>query len=294
MKTITFILALFFMAMTASVFAEDDVICTFEENPIVRVQTSAGASGFTTANPFKTELNMTDSCGVFFRGNSNNAHAAMVVRFNYPDDVINYKQKEQITIPAGTSKYIHILVNSNTIIRPGIVAHGSFQLLMPEALNLTDGLLDASDLNTWKDLVFKVDAGEDDHTFWQVQFRADQDKAIVVDPLGANTLFPPNTSLSAGSGVVYFDEIIINDDPTPRSINTSVNGLNAVNQHKVYVNERKIIVSGKEGASTATLFNAMGQKLNAKVFDSNCQFDVVNSGIYLVQVNGKTTKVIVQ
>ena len=195
MKKITLISAILFLAMTAYVFAEDDVICTFEENPIVRKATSAGASGFTATNPSKTLLNMTDSCGVFFRGNSNNGHAAMVVVFNYPADVINYKQKDQITIPAGTSKYIHILVNSNTIIKPAIVAHGAFQLLIPAALNLTDGLLDASDLNTWKDLVFQVDGGETGHTFFQVQFRADQDKALVVDPIGANTLFPANTTL---------------------------------------------------------------------------------------------------
>ncbi len=289
MKKTTLFSALLFLAMTANVYA-DDIMVNFQEKPVLKKTASAGASGFTATNPDKTGLNKTDSCGVYFRVKTGNYYAAFGTTFSYPADLVNFGQRDPIFVPEDMTKYVHVLINTNTEIRPLLQLTG-----FPDvpAINLEALVGTLKVLNVWTDLVYEIKGKVGGSTIVGVDLRADYFKVCIPDAIQPNiSVLPSNTVLAAGTGIVYFDEIIVNDDPTPRSVNSGVKDLNDANKAKVYTNGRKINVD-LEGNASATLFNHMGQQLNTKVFNNNCEFDVKNAGVYLVQVNGKTSRVIV-
>lgn len=293
MRKITFISVLLFFAIIAKINAQDVVICTFEETPSLKRNCSAGASTFTTINPNKAGFNQSDSCGVYFRVNKNNYYAASGVNFNYPTDIVNFGQKDVVAIAAGDSMYLHVLVNSNTEIKPALSLGGDVF-----ALNLKVNGIDSTfkSLNVWKDLVFKLKGGAAGQNVSTLTFRWDCKKALTVDATKPNvTILPPTTVLAAGTGIVYYDEIIVNNDSISRTgAETGINELNSPKQFSAYATDRKILVKGELNSTSAILFNAMGQRLSEKIFNNKCEFDVPTSGIYMVQINGKTSKVIVR
>ncbi len=287
MRKITLISALSLFVFAVNVFAaSNDVtkLCTFEESPIFYRLASAGGGQMTTFNPDKTGINQSDSCELFMRGNPNNYYAAAGVFLNYPTNTF-YRQDPGVTIPAGDSIIIKMYIYSNTVINPALNITGILPVdNRPMGWVVADRL---TTLNLWTELSFKVKTAAVAVTVNAINLRADLDKALVTSPLAANKVVPNTFEPPVGAGLVYFDEI------SYERVITGNNELNN-NQAKVFTANRKISISGASDYSTATLFNSLGQNIVSKTFDSNCEFEVQKSGVYFVQLNGKTSKVVVK
>lgn len=221
------------------------------------VGTAYGASFATVANPNPTGLNTTANCAKIGRTGAN-----WYELIQYPINV---------TFPANSTQYIHILVN---------------YAAQPDISMRLDGATDIrpnsfyTNFGQWQDLVVTIHGGSAGFTSTNL---------MILSDLGFNNT-PTGFVLNNTDKFGYLDEIVVNSDPNPRSA-TAVN--NPVISSKIYSLDGNIIMENITIASIVTVYNSIGQKVASKQIEKSGTISVKNKGIYFVNIGNQTTKVLV-
>ncbi|WP_282036827.1 T9SS type A sorting domain-containing protein [Saccharicrinis aurantiacus] len=259
-KRITLILTATILAFL-NVNAQDILITDFE-SPI-DVTPYFGASFETISNPSNTGLNTSNTCGQFGRNNTNNWYALVDIPCNF-------------TVPAGETRYLHMMVNYQDI--PAISIRINNNTPAPTSNAYTNR-------GEWQDLVFEYTAGATDIDVTYIRVLGDV----------AYTLpgYVFNGILVDGK-VGLIDEIIVNSESEPRSTSTSVDFDKSPSQHQVYSRNSSIIVkTGTNDAQQIKIFNSTGALVySAKQI--SMEYNVAAKGLYIVKVGTTTQKLIVQ
>ncbi len=162
----------------------DKDLCDFES-----AQTATPAFGFNAeiaANPFKdANTNNTDNSLKIGRDNATNYYALVDVNV------------DNFMVPQSDVSYVHVMVNSpkalKVSLRTEMTGNNEHYAMNPYS---------ATDVNTWKDLVFDLGAVKDPG-FSMNYIRLLMDYSKVLAP---------------GTEFAYIDEIIVNEDNKPRTI----------------------------------------------------------------------------
>jgi len=244
-------------------YMTDNNLCDFETDiststTIKDLYTFADATNTVTypvANPFSTGANITNNVG----------------KRTTPSTAVNwftgfgFTLKNPILID-NNHKYLHVLVtvptdgqNVNISLKQGANTSADIQKTITLANVWQDFVVDLSSYSFISDIFVKCG-----------------------DWGGVNA-----------AGDYYFDEIRIDNDPTPRS-NTATALNSAVNNSKIYSSNGNIVIESNTIGANVTVFNSCGQKVATKEIGTNASISVKNKGIYFVNIGNETTKVIVQ
>lgn len=227
----------------------------------ITVTPAGGATFSTVSNPDKAGLNSTANCGQFGR-----TDATWWALVDVPCD---------FTIPANETRYVHIMVLYAAQPDIGVRANTEGDPT-PRTLN------PYTDFGNWQDLVFEFNGGDAGKTVTQLRFMGDM--GYQNDPVGQVV----NNTDQFG----LFDEIIVNSDPTPRSIATTI-GFEALEANFVlYAKDGMIKYRSKDNVKEQTfVYNSTGALV--ATYNTN-QFDcAVSSGLYIVKVGKYTRKLVV-
>jgi len=244
-------------------YMTDNNLCDFETDiststTIKDLYTFADATNTVTypvANPFSTGANITNNVG----------------KRTTPSTAVNwftgfgFTLKNPILID-NNHKYLHVLVtvptdgqNVNISLKQGANTSADIQKTITLANVWQDFVVDLSSYSFISDIFVKCG-----------------------DWGGVNA-----------AGDYYFDEIRIDNDPTPRS-NTATALNSAVNNSKIYSSNGNIVIESNTIGANVTVFNSCGQKVATKEIGTNASISVKNKGIYFVNIGNETTKVIVK
>jgi len=155
--------------------------------------------------------------------------------------------------------YLHIEMYSNVINAPGVNTGGADA----EPMNGSDILP-----NTWVDVVFDLSS-----------YPVLSMIAILVDQ---NTLTQQSD--------VYLDNIILSNDPTPRTASSGIKNV-AANSVTIYAANGSLHISGSNDA--VTVYNAMGRTVYQNTSAQNLSVDLAK-GMYIVKVGDTAKKILVQ
>jgi hypothetical protein len=89
---------------------------------------------------------------------------------------------------------------------------------------------------------------------------------------------------------LYLDEIIVNDDPTPRSTGTGINNL-STQKGAIYATSTGIAI--KEMTGAVTIYDLTGRSVYKNTSTGNLTVPLT-SGLYIVSVNGVKQKALVK
>ncbi|MCU4157768.1 T9SS type A sorting domain-containing protein [Carboxylicivirga sp. A043] len=222
---------------------------------------AGGATFATVTNPDKTGLNGTSNCGQF--GRTDATWWALV------DVPCNF------TIPANETRYVHIMVLYPAQPDIGIRLNTDGDPT-PRTLN------PYTDFGVWQDLVFEMNVSTSEKTVTQLRFMGDM--GYQNDPVGQVV----NNTDKFG----LFDEIIVNNDPTPRSTATVIGSDAQEASFVLYAKDGMIKYRSKDNASEQIyVYNSTGAVVETY---NTSQFDcAVAPGLYIVKVGNDTKKLIV-
>ncbi len=205
------------------------------------------------ANPYKTGMNTTDNVG---KRTSDGTVALWYAGFTFTFS--------NLILIDNTHRYLHVLMMTpvdNQVVR--------FDVKQGAAKFIADGETTIDLANTWQDVVLDVS---------EMNF-------ITAMSIKCGT----PTSTAAGD--YYFDQIRIDDDPSPRS-NTPTALSNVVVKSNIYTSNGTIIIENAEN-NDVTIFNNLGQQVLKTKATSKLTQPVNSKGLYLVRIGSKTTKVLV-
>jgi len=227
-------------------------------NNITGVVTYANTTNPVTypiTNPYMTGMNTTNNVG---KRTSDGSSSLWYAGFGFTF-------KNPVLVDA-THKYLHIMitvpVNGQSV---------SFDVSQGATKVIADGVKVITTANTWQDVVIDVSS-----------------MAYI-----SSMAIKCGTPSATAAGDYYFDEIRIDNDPTPRS-NTAT-ALNATTiSSKIYSSNGNIVIESNTIGAKVTVFNSCGQKVASKEIGTNASILVKNKGIYFVNIGNETTKVIVK
>ncbi|MGQ1784876.1 T9SS type A sorting domain-containing protein [Saccharicrinis sp. GN24d3] len=256
MKNLRLVLAIFMLPL-ASVIGQE---VNFETE--TSVTPNFGATAIWIDNPDKTGVNTSNKCLQIGRTST--------VWWELVDVPIGF------TVPANTTKYIHIMVLYAEQPDFGIRYN-------------TDGAThrrsnDYTDVSKWQDLVVPLTAGGSDLEVTQIRIGAD-----IGDSRYSSGQILNNTDKF---GLV--DEIIVNDDDTPRSLTTDIIKKADEKKYILYAGNGKICFkSQSEEVVPINIYNASG--VLVKTYAQNhFEYQTPLSGLYIVQVGNITEKIIIK
>lgn len=90
---------------------------------------------------------------------------------------------------------------------------------------------------------------------------------------------------------LYLDEIVVNDDATPRVKGTSISNPNGVEEGAIYTTSNGIAI--KDIAGTVNIYDFSGRSVYKTIATGNLNVALA-SGLYIVSVNGVNQKVVVK
>ena len=162
--------------------------------------------------------------------------------------------------PISGYNYMHIMMYSNQVIQPGVNTGGPDA----EAMNVADIVP-----YTWVDVVFDLTAYP---VVTMIAILIDQ-----TDPLGQES-------------DVYMDNIILTNDPTPRTVSSGINIITE-NNVTVFAANGTLYISGSD--DPVQIYNAAGQMVYENSLAKNLSIELAK-GIYIVKAGATTKKVLVQ
>jgi hypothetical protein len=227
-------------------------------NNITGVLTFANATNpvsYPVTNPYNISMNTTNNVGKRTSDGSQSLwYAGFGFTFTNP------------VLVDATHKYLHIMMivpaNGQTV---------SFDVSQGATKVMSDELKTISAANTWQDVVFDVSS-----------------MAYI-----SSMAIKCGTATATSAGDYYFDEIRIDNDPTPRSNTTT--SLNITNSNsKIYSSNGNIVIENNSIAGIVNVFNSCGQRVVSKEIGANTSITVKNKGLYFVNIGNETTKVIVK
>lgn len=255
-KTLLF----FLVALSLKSLMAADVILNNFESSTPTVTASYGATIANVANPNTTGYNTTANCAKVGR-----TGASWYALIQFP---------VSFTLPASTDQYIHILVN---------------YLAQPDISIRINGTLDIrptsfyTNFGQWQDLVVKVNGGTSGFTCTNL---------MILTDIGYNST-PAGQVLNNTDKFGYLDEIIINDNPTPRSSTSTALNSSVINS-KIYSLNGAINIESIAAATLVTVYNNCGQLVASKEIDKKGTISIKNKGFYFVNIGNKTTKILVK
>ncbi len=174
---------------------EEKVLCNFDDVKPAAVEGVRGGVFEEIENPFSDDDNNTTNSGQYYGEDyDNGTTVARVWTANVAIPI------EEMTIPTSGAYYVHVLVNCYT--KPDIAV--TFENIQAKSANRPLTAYDVDQADYWQDMVFKLPA---------------QYLGMTVDTLnffGDMKWESGNAFVTDMFTHVYFDEIIINDNPLSR------------------------------------------------------------------------------
>lgn len=268
MKTITIsVLAMLFAISSASVTAQTVTVLNFEdEDETFDIidhlhtddwQTNPAYTRNTFAlNPSKTGVNTSNRCASFSGYNSGG-------EWWYGLDIV---LKNSIPLNSQT-KYVHAMMmtnNTDTDVNRGLL------LLNPEGGQIAEKWTAIT--GEWADYVFPIPDGAVEIKEFRFMF---------------------NHQMNI---ITYLDEIIINNDPTPRTALTSVTRNVYENKDFIaYADDMTIQVVSSAKNLNVEVYSVLGKLIyNSQASGEKIQIPVIEKGLYLVKGNQFTEKILVK
>ncbi|MCU4157762.1 SGNH/GDSL hydrolase family protein [Carboxylicivirga sp. A043] len=248
---------------------DDEIVSTLTPQTItdfetpISITTAGGAAFDIVGNPLKSGINQTDNCGQIKRTST-----LWWELLDIPCD---------FTIPSNEVAYLHIMAKYPA--KPDVVVRPN---QMGNEINLRP-IQEYTNIGEWQDLVFIIEGGSLGLAVNNIRFITDN------SPTGSFVL--DNVDKFG-----YIDEVVVNNNPEPR---TEV----ATATTEIDVKKKYIITTNKYGTiKFESLNNEMNKvvlfDLNGKVlYTAHCNvfsYQTQNPGIYIVQVDNSTQKVMVQ
>ena len=233
------------------------------ESP-VNVVTDFGASFGIVQNPDMGGLNKTSNCGQIGRTST--------LWYELVDIPCNF------SIPANEYRYVHVFVKYPA--QPDLILR----------LNQTgnEGNVRAQNsyvnIGQWQDMVFEYAGGATGVTVNYLRFMGDC--GYQNDPAG----FVLNNTSNFG----YIDEIVVSQDPTPRSVSTPIITYRDKANYIIYSQEKTIYIQTEEDRNIDVWIYNMNGSLIKKYHQTTFSCHVPVSGLYLVRIGDRVEKVIVR
>lgn len=210
-------------------------------------------------NPQKTGINLTDRCASFTGYNSDG-------EWWYGMDIV---LANAITLTP-EMKYVHaaMMTNNTTVdTNRGLLLRSS----AGGGADLKETWVAITD--QWKDYVFPIPDGSSD--IWELRFMFNHKIA---------------------GEITYLDEIVINNDPNPRTlISTGINAPESKQINSVISIAKTIYIKSNVDYNNIEIFDMQGKCVFNKTLNSNqISIPITNQGIYLVYLNGKSYKIAVK
>lgn len=227
--------------------------------------TTANATGISTfanetnpvvypfENPYKTGMNTTDNVG---KRTSDGTLGLWYAGFTFTFS--------NIVLIDDTHKYLHVMMMApvdNQVVR--------FDVKQGNTKVVADGEKTITTANTWQDVVFDVSAMN------------------YISGMSIKCGTPTATAV----GDYYFDEIRIDNDPTPRS-NTSTALSGPTEKLNIYSSNGTIVIDNI-GNHNVSVFNNLGQQIINTNATKSVNVPVNSKGLYFVRIGSKTTKILV-
>jgi len=240
--------------------SEETQLIDFESQ--VSVETNFGATFEVVDNPDKGGLNASEKCGKLGRTSAN--------WYELADIPCNF------SIPANEYRYIHVLVNYPA--QPDLI------LRLNQSGNEGNVRSQNSyvDVGEWKDIVFEYYGGENGIDVSYLRLLGDC--GFENDPSG----YVLNNPDAFG----YFDEIIISQNPAPRSVPTSIKSFRQEENYKIYSNNQSIYFQADKEMDV-WIYNLSGSLIK-KYSQSSFNYRVPVPGLYILRVGMTIKKVIVR
>ncbi|MDA3821228.1 MAG: hypothetical protein PF450_01260, partial [Bacteroidales bacterium] len=240
--------------------AEETQLIDFESP--VNVETNFGATFEVVDNPDNGGVNASGKCGNLGRTSAN--------WYELADIPCNF------SIPAHEYRYIHALVKYPA--QPDLI------LRLNQSGNEGNVRAQNSYVNVgeWQDVVFEYYGGENGIDVSYLRLLGDC--GFENDPSG----YVLNNTGAFG----YIDEIIISQDPSPRSVPTSINTFQEKANYKIYSNNKTIYFLA-DHEMDVWIYNLSGSLIK-KYSQPSFNFQVPVSGLYVLRIGMSIEKVIVR
>jgi hypothetical protein len=99
----------------------------------------------------------------------------------------------------------------------------------------------------------------------------------------------------AGGQITYLDEVVINNDPNPRTILAGNDNVGEAKEFYVYAADRNIKIVSNTNSLPVKIYNLMGQQIFSGIMhEHETEVPVINPEIYLVKGHKTVQKVMVQ
>lgn len=269
MKTITIpVLAMLFAIFTASITAQTVTVLNFEDEDETSEiidhlhtddwQTDLAYTRNTFAlNPNKTGINTSDRCASF-AGYSSDSF------WWYGFDIV---LTDSIPLTAEL-KYVHAMMMTNDT---SVDTNRGLLLLTSNGGEIAQKWGNYV-TGEWADYVFPIPAGTTNIGELRFMFNHKTDGQIT-----------------------YLDEIVVNNDPNPRTILAGNDNVQKTNGFYVYSADRKIIIMLETNSLLLEIYNLMGHQIfSGIIHESETSIPVINSGVYLVKGDKTIQKLMVQ
>lgn len=232
------------------------------ETPI-EVVPDFGASFDVVQNPEEEGLNRTENCGRIGRTSA--------LWYELIDIPCNFSALEN------EYRYVHIFVNYPA--QPDVV------LRLNQAGNEGNirPLNSYENFGEWQDLVFEISGGESGIDINNLRYMGDC--GFENNPRG----FVLDNTANFG----YIDEIIVSDDPTPRSVPTSVPLKKEETDYFIYAKNKAIHLNATEDRNVDVWVYTINGYLIDRHYKTTHRFEVPSTGLYIVRVGNSVQKVVV-
>lgn len=234
------------------------------ETPI-NVEPDFGASFEIVENPDKTGSNKTSNSGKIGRTSA--------LWYELVDIPCNF------SIPADEVRYVHIFVKYPA--QPDIV------LRLNEAGNEGNNraLNSYENLGEWQDIVFELEGGTTGIDVTNLRYMGDC--GFVNTPAGK--------VLNNTTNFAYIDEIIVSNDPTPRSVVTKLATETKVEKanYKLYAINKTIYFKANEDRNVNVKIYSINGRLINSSYKSTFNIQVPSSGLYIVLIGDRVEKLMV-
>ncbi len=229
----------------------------------IEVAPDFGAIFEVVENPFKDGLNKSGNAGKISRTSS--------LWYELVDISCNF------SVPENDYRYVHIFVNYPA--QPDVV------LRLNQAGNEGNHrpLNSYENYGKWQDLVFEISGGQTGIDVVNLRYMGDC--GFENNPRG----FVLDNTNNFG----YIDEIVVSDDPTPRSVPTSVPLTSEETDYYIYAKNKGIFLNAAEDRDVDVCVYTINGYLIERHFKSTHRFEVPSNGLYIVRVGNNAQKVVV-
>lgn len=209
-----------------------------------------------TINPDQSGINTTERCASFAGYNSGN-------EWWYGLDIV-LRTPVQLT---DNMKFVHaaIMTNNTSVdVNRGLILLNSGGAEMVQTWHPVSG--------EWADYVFPIPSGATN--IGELRFMFNH---------------------KAGGQITYLDEVVINNDPNPRTILAGNDNVGEAKEFYVYAADRNIKIVSNTNSLPVKIYNLMGQQIFSGIMhEHETEVPVINPEIYLVKGHKTVQKVMVQ